>query len=690
MSSISRQILACYAFFEQSKQSAASPQDSLIPFILPAIAGKASTGFSSKELANDLVPLFGPDAAVPIAESMQDPLIENKYLERDRSVKDSVVYLYTQKANEIPVESSISTGERDLEDIMVALSDYISLTPLIPTLQIPNDQLRDQFVDWVTTLEISKLTDPVDFSSTNTNFHERLHLLFAAFVNWTSRERPNVFDKIARLAELGLVMDLLSELRVPTRRIKHVALAVVLDSRLLLELLGLYGEASQNAIKRLLELCKKYSVSVVTLAHLVDEVREIAYNANKDSEKAYPDSVNEAMQLHPKVKELVKQVFAGPDALIRGHQVTIFPYKHLHDYTAEQYFTDKDIKAFADALPYDPNKPNMARRDAWSLAYAVRRQNGAHTSNLYESKCVILTRSPGFVSTTRTYLRNECGYPSYAVAPVMELRHFSTMFMLSYGVDIGRPVIRSQLVAMCDRIISLSPDLLSKIRQVMTRWEKVPKDQIEAALENPIVLSELAVATANDPSTVTASNGKAIYDIMYKSGQKDAELRHLEAERRLVEAHHIELERERRNADDKQIKVDELTMKVFEQSEQADKLSQLLESQVNSTADSIYSQIIDRINLYWRLVTALTAAICLALMLDMVFHFTEQTSVYFKSLSWVLGAAVAYHTLIAVRPTLGPERLRAWLMKRVAARQLSRYSQSEIRDRVTAKLESNM
>jgi hypothetical protein len=689
VSSISRQVLACYAFFEQGKQSAAPPQDSLLPCILPAIAGKGLTGFSSNELANDLVPLFGPDAAIPIAESMQDPLIENKYLERDRSVKDSVVYLYTQKANEIPVESSISTAERDLDDITVALFDYISLTPLMPAIQISNGQFRDHFIDWVTKIELSELSDPADLVSANTSSNDRLRLLFAAFVNWTSRERPLVFEKIARLAELGLVMDLLSELRVPTRRIKNVALAVVLDTRLLLELIGLYGEASQNAIKRLVELCKKYSVSVVTLAHLVDEVREISYNASKDSDRIFPDSVKAAMQLHPRVKELVKQAAAGPDALIRAHQITIFPFKHLHDHTAEQYFTETDIKRFAEALQYDPSKPNMAKRDAWSLAYAVRRQNGAHTSNLYESKCVILTRSPRFVITARNFLRTECEYPSYAVAPVMELRHFSTMFMLSYGVDIGRPIIRSQLVAVCDRIICFSPTLLSKIKQVMSRWEKIPHDQIEAALENPIVLSELAVATANDPSTITASNGKEIYNIMYRAGQKDAELRHLEAERKIIDSHNAELEREIKNAEEKQKLVDDLNMKVVERSEDADRLTKLLEIQASSTAESIYTQIIDRINIYWRLVTAVTALICLALMLDMVFRFTEQTSLYLRALSWVLGAAVAYHTLIAVKPSLGPESFRGWLIKRVAAKQLARYSQ-EIRDRVAAKLKTTV
>jgi hypothetical protein len=268
--------------------------------------------------------------------------------------------------------------------------------------------------------------------------------------------------------------------------------------------------------------------------------------------------------------------------------------------------------------------PGLALRDAWSLAYAVRRQNGAHTSNLYESKCVILTRSPRFVTTARKFLREECGYPSYAVAPVMELRHFSTMFMLSYGVDATRPVIRSELVAECDRVLSISPDLPRRIRHVMSKWEGVPHDKIEAALEDPVLLSELAVATSNDPTVVTASNGAAIFEIFRSAGKKDAEIRHLEEERKLKEIHQGELEQIRLDADEKQIKIENLTVKVVEQSDRSSQLELLLESQSESNADVIAAQIIGRVDIYWRAVTVAVALICLSLMLDMVFHFTER------------------------------------------------------------------
>ena len=60
--------------------------------------------------------------------------------------------------------------------------------------------------------------------------------------------------------------------------------------------------------------------------------------------------------MHPEVRELVKSVYAGPDTLIRRTKtasISINKYTQLHDHNAEQYFTEKDIRNFADTLPYD-------------------------------------------------------------------------------------------------------------------------------------------------------------------------------------------------------------------------------------------------------------------------------------------------------------------------------------------------
>jgi hypothetical protein len=694
MTPVSRQILASYAFFEQSKYDAGIPIQALVPFILPSIAGKGGTMFSSSELSASIQELFGPEAAKPIADSMLDPLVSAGYLRRDTAIKSEAIYFYTDLANDIPVDASISYAEQDLDEIIVVLSDYISVTSFVKPLSVTTSDLKTHFFEWVTKLDLSGISRSVNDNASSVKPGDKtggsLDLLFSSFVRWAQKENDSIFNKITKFTEIGLVIDLVTELRVPTRRTKKVSLTVILDTRLLLEMLGLYGQAAQNSIKRLLELCRKYGVSVTTLVHLVDEVREITYNAINNPDLGGIDSVNEAMRMHPEVKLAVKGVYAAPDVLIRKEGVSIFPYKQIHDHNAEEFFTVSDIDKFAELLPYDKSKPNMARRDAQSLAYAVRRQNGVHTSNVYESKCVILTRSPRFINTARKYLRDNCDYPTYAVIPLMEFRHFSTMFMLSYGLDVARPVVRSELMAACDRVIRVSPGLTQRIRSVMRQWENVPTDQIEAALEDPVLLSELALATSNDPSSVTVSNGKTIYEMFRSAGQKEAEMRHLESERTLKSQHQAELEQIRGDAVEKEKEIQALRLQLFDQNERTSRISAQIEAQSDHNAKLIADRIERRVKLYWRCVTIVVAIVALLIFFDQVFHWTERESRLANVLAVLLGLVGAYHIFIAVAPDFAPETARSWMRKRVTEWELAQYSQGDLRDRVEMKLQQTV
>jgi hypothetical protein len=147
MTPISRQIFASYAFFEQSKYDTGIPIQALIPFILPSIAGKGGTMFAANELSISIQELFGPEAARPIADSMLDPLIAAGYVRRDMAIKHEAIYFYTDLANEIPVDASISYAEQDLDEIGVVLLDYISVTPFVEPLSFKADDLKSHFFE---------------------------------------------------------------------------------------------------------------------------------------------------------------------------------------------------------------------------------------------------------------------------------------------------------------------------------------------------------------------------------------------------------------------------------------------------------------------------------------------------------------------------------------------------------------
>lgn len=557
MATYTRQALAAYAFFEDARETYQYTEDALVPLVLPAIAGKGGELFSPVELARSLEPLFGSELVGPFADSMLDALARNGYVKAAIATDSSAIYVYTEKVDSIPLAASVDKAERDLSKVINVLRTYISVTkPLKP---IPEDksELTSLFVDWVTTIEtpfsdIAAERDSKDGATTageqrDSQNNNHIHLIFSGFLSWSSRERPDVFDKIARFAELGLVIDLVSEIRLPSRKSRRVDLTVVLDSGILLDLAGTTGPLTQRTALRLIELCKEHRIGVVTLGHLVEEACEVCFTVLDRDDPYHRGTVNEAVRKYPDVRNIVSKFAKAPDAVVRGFGVNIVPWTQTHDSRAAKSFTIDDIEKFTKALPYDKTKPRMAQRDAWSLAHVARRQDGHFSSNLYDSKSALVTMSRPFAATARRFLKEVKSYPNYAISPIVELRHFATIFMLAFGSDATRKVIRAELVSTCDRIARASPGITTRIANVLKRLGKLSEAQIEAALADPNTVAEFAIVTGNDGAVITQQHASALLDVVTNAAIKDAELRSKADQDKLTEAFEVQIA----NADDR-------------------------------------------------------------------------------------------------------------------------------------------
>jgi hypothetical protein len=692
-----RQRLAAYAFFEEAQKSNSYSEDALIPLILPAIAGKAGEIFSSDALAKALQPVFGPELVNHLAESLVESLNRQGYLEPGPLTSDGAIYLYTQKASEIAIGESVSRAEHDLDLLMDALADYLGATRTIKPVVVRGDELRMRLIDWLTTAEMSRADAARGLESTageegsgagvDRRSPDQIEILFSSFLAWLSRERASLFDKAMTFVELGLVIDLVSELRVPTRRPKQMDLIVVLDTSVLLDLLGACGPVAQVSAVRLADLCKKHRVDLITLTHLVDEVREIAYNCSTGSDPYFRGSVNDAVRKYPQVMEILKRINRSPDSQIKAVGVRVLPYTHIHDVKAMNAFTSDDIDDFAAALPYDKSKPRMAERDAKSLAYALRRQNGTYSSSLYDSKCSIVTRSRVFVSTCKKFLRDHKAFPYYAVTPVIELRHFSTLFLLVFGSDAGGKVVRAELVASCDRIVQASPHLLTKIRGVLARTGQLSDEQIDAALSDPVTLAELTLTTGNDATLVTPQNGPALLEVVRSATIKEEELRHLEKEKDQKEAFENQLNTEKAKLNDTERRAEGAEAAAAQQREINRQLADERQADAVATAEQLVREIMNKVRLLWLIPIAIGIVCGGLLTLDAGKEFTGLTEHQHIILIGLLALFFVYSCFALVMPEVEPRRLRTWLTRRVSQRHLKLFP-AAIREQVQIRLQA--
>lgn len=334
-----RQVLARYAFFEQARRSSNHPEDALLPLVLPTIAGKAGDVFSAQVLGDQLKPLFGQALVQSLAESMVGPLLREGYLKKEVSTDEGDVYSYTHKTNEIQLEKTKREGEAALGELILGLKDYIKATDPIKEYNESDRELSENLITWLATkeaLDALDSPDPDRISSERSReilrispVPKHLRYMFSGFVGWTARERRGLFDKVATLSELALVIDLVSEIRIPTYKQKTANLQIILDCAPLMELLGMYGDRPSKALSDLMKLCKSKNIGLMTLSHIVDEVKEIAYNVSNDHPhigNARPNSVEEAIQRHADIINVVRRVNRAPDAAVRAAGITILPY----------------------------------------------------------------------------------------------------------------------------------------------------------------------------------------------------------------------------------------------------------------------------------------------------------------------------------------------------------------------------
>ena len=675
---LGRQVLARYAFFEQARRSSKHPEDALLPLVLPAIAGRSGDVFNAQVLGDHLKPLLGGALVQSLAESMVAPLVREGYLQRHASTDSGDVYSYTQKANEIPLEQKNREGEIALQELISGLKNYIRVTNPIKQFNESDSELSENLLTWLATkealqaLQFPDLEEDALGSSREilriSPVPKHLRYMFSGFVAWTSRERLGLFKKITILSELALVIDLVSEIRIPTFKQKSANLQIVLDCTPLMELLGMYGDRPQKALDDLMKLCRTKNIGLMTLSHIVDEVKEIAYNVSNDHPNrsvARSGSVEEAMQRYPEIINIVRRVNRAPDAAVRAAGIAIIPYSMTSDIRSKRFFPDNSIDEFARFLRYDPNKPLMARRDAWSLAYAVRKQNGTHTSNAYEARCIILTRSNLLVSRSAEYLKgDDFAFPPYATIPVMALRRFSTMFLVTFGGDESESVIRSDLISGCEDIVRASPLLVSKIRGVLTSLEKLTLEEIDAALHDPTIVAEFAISTGDDVALVNSNNGAALLDIIRNAAQKDAELRHDEAKAANEAIHAVEVAGNLAQIDVQAKEIRKLRRDVEESEIDRRALYGNIEEQRDLAASILARDVSRKAQVLWRMILGLVIAISLALAADMVFQYTGRETVVGVIGSIILALSVGYAFLLPFFPQLEPKRAQQLFIRR--------------------------
>jgi len=631
-----RQTLASYAFFEEARRRGQPLQYALLPLILPFIAGKAGSHFSPDSLSREMQQLFGGGFNSYAAESLAPTLERTGYIKREADGASGAVFLYTDKVNDLTVESSALRGEEDVDEIIDVFRDFLDVTKPLVRFSKSNDEWRSLFVQWATSVDTNKvnleswidgliaserreslkLTENKEPEERFADIDRHIVVLFASFVKFLSRERRDLFDRVCVLVEIGLIIDLISDLRAPMGGPpKNITLTVVLDGPVLLDAVGLSGEGRRLAASTLIKFCRDNSIKVITLQHCVAEAKEIV-SATLATESSWRGGdFADALRGDPRMEAQARKFASSTDQELKKRNIEILSASQIGSFNAKAAFDDSLEREFAAKLPYqDVNITQRRLRDAKSIAFVMRRRNGRLTSDLFVAGYALVTRSPVLANFASRFVKRKIDdYPDYAVAPAVELRHFSTLFMLAFGSGLGAPVSRGELLSSCERVLRTSPDMVRKVRDTMHQLELFSPEELEALMNDPVAIHEITAVTAGDPAVVGAENAAALALAIRNAAAKEAELRRRASEKELAARHDHEMKAVREVALSSQREAELATQALSEHMQ----IIESNKSELNMLIESIYDDCQARAKTYWQMLAVVFTIISAVALLEL-------------------------------------------------------------------------
>ena len=529
--------------------------------MLPFIVGRGGQQFKPDVLSVSLQQIFGANFTSYSAEALSKGLLDDGYIRHESDGPDGAIFYYTDKINDLNVDQSVSQAEADIDVLMDEFDAFLKASSPIFSISYTGEQWRDMFVLWSTTVDVSdkdglqawvdkfisgekkakvSLDGVNDVEERFLGLDRHVVVLFASYAKWLSEHRYDLFSKVATLAEIGFLIDLVSELREPVRgRPQKIHLSVVVDGPVLLDLMGLMGLGRRSAALSMLKICSDHKIPVIALQHSIQEASEIVKTVLAKAAPARFGMVADTLKSDRLAEKRAMDFISKPDQELKKLDVQIVNAELNVSFSAKQTFTDEMVFDLASRLPYSDGSVSHRRtRDAKSVGFVMRRRGGHHTSDMYDARYILLTRSAALARSASSYVaRNLDDVPSYAVPPVLELRHFSTMSLLAFGTADGESISRGELLASCERMLQTSPKLIKRVRETVEQLSLFSSEQLDAVMMDPIALYEVVTATGNDPEVISATTAEALAKIIHEAAAKDERIRHEKEMRETAEAH---------------------------------------------------------------------------------------------------------------------------------------------------------
>jgi len=334
----------------------------------------------------------------------------------------------------------------------------------------------------------------------------------ARFVQHICRERADAVTKLARLASIGLLTEVVEDFVKPVGVESRVSLTVAVDAPLALDFLGCSGTILKEDVRMIFDALRGIGCNLVVFPVTCDEIRR-----NLTSMLSLPDTrrhgyTHQAILKHEVMPEYVQAVANDPQRALQRAGITVLPIDLRQRPDTHRYFTGAQYEDFFSSITW---VRDVAPRehDATSLALTMRLRAGRHSADIFQCGYIFATRNPRFVQHSRQYCLSSRLLYETQENPVIHQRELATVAWLRTGLGAER-IPRGQLLAACDRVLQVRSEVRDTVGERLKEFTPEKMEEFELLITDYRSLRRLADQTLNNEHVVTDENAAELLEAM--------------------------------------------------------------------------------------------------------------------------------------------------------------------------------
>lgn len=518
---IPRSALLFMAAVEEARVSTEGSIRAIAPIFRIALEEQRGELLNLEKAAKVLAPILGDSFTHQAFEAFIPQLEKLGWIQRSES-GDAVPFIVSRNFPEFDASTAAEDSLARLDNMHIVFCEFLDEHAPLLKLSLDKDQFKWNLFLWCVSLDgsdkdaikaeaekllsgersslrFAALDEPQRFSAVDPT----LNIEFAAFAKWLAANERAELSTIASLTELGLAYEFLQELQKPSLiGDEAVDCLFVLDAPILLDIFGLSGPSRQTGIEKALSVLKGRGAQFVTLPHCLQELSDILKAVLGRSRKF--GLTGDAITANPKLAQVARTVAQNPDKAAKVKGISVLPFDRNH-IVNERYFPDALIDKFRTrANWHDFYKTNQREWDALSVAFVMRRRAGTRSSDVLDSKCILVSRNSTYAHFSHRFVVKNLDNYSFSIGPVIETKTLSAITWMRFGSDADENYPQISLIAACDRILASNGVLLRKAERQL---KKVASDEVvEALLSTQQSVLDLVIGVGGNPEVIDGAD----------------------------------------------------------------------------------------------------------------------------------------------------------------------------------------